>query len=146
MIRATVDTNALASGFLQEHEASAPVQLLNAWVAGAFTLVLSEHILEEVQRTFRKPYFARRMSVQQQADNLALLRTLAVITPLTASVSGVVAHAADDLVLATALSGQAQFLVTGDYKLIGLKQYQGILLVTAHEFLSMLPGLLDQGI
>lgn len=141
MTLATLDTNTLASGFLQANEDSTPVQLFGAWISGSFTLVLSEHILDELQRTFRKPYFARRLSVPQQAANMALLRTLAVITPLTVTVSGIASHQEDDLVLATALSGNAQFLITGDYKLVGLKQYEGVILVTAHEFLAMLPGL-----
>lgn len=146
MTLATLDTNILASGFVQEHGATAPVQLLDAWLAGAFTLLLSQHVLEELQRTFLKPYFARRLPVQQQADTLAILRTLARITPLTVPVHGVATHPEDDLVLATALSGEAQFLVTGDYKLLRLKRYQGVLLVSAREFLAMLPGLGgDQG-
>jgi len=48
---------------------------------------------------------------------------------------------ADDLVLATALSGRAQFLVTGDHKLLGLKTYRGVVIVSVHEFLALLPGL-----
>lgn len=70
---------------------------------------------------------------------------MAIITPLTAIVQGMATHPEDDLVLATALSGNAQFLVTTDYKFISLKQYRGVLLITAHEFLATLPGLLDQG-
>ena len=65
----------------------------------------------------------------------------AIITPLTVSVSHIATHPEDDLVLATALSGNAQFLVTGDYKLVERKQYQGLILVTVREFLAILPGL-----
>lgn len=63
---------------------------------------------------------------------------------MTAAVSGVATHPEDDLVLATALSGGAQFVVTGDYKLVrlkSLKSYEGLLLLNVHEFLATLPGL-----
>ncbi len=82
----------------------------------------------------------------QPGTTLGELRAQAIITPLTIIVSGVATHAEDDVMLSTALSGNAQFLVTGDYKLIALKQYQGVALVTAREFLAMLPGLTDPSI
>jgi predicted nucleic acid-binding protein len=56
-------------------------------------------------------------------------------------VLGIATHPEDDVVLATALSGNAQFLVTGDYKLVERKHYQGLILVTVRAFLAMLPGL-----
>jgi putative PIN family toxin of toxin-antitoxin system len=143
--RVVIDTSTLVPGFLRAHGESPAVRLFDAWIDGAFTLVLSEHILEELQRTFRNSYFARRLTREQGTDNIALLRSLAVITPLTAMVSGVATHHGDDLVLATALSGNAEFLVTADYKLMNLKQYRGVSLVTAHQFLAMLPGLMAEG-
>ena len=50
MIQATLDTNVLASGFLSR--LSIPGQLLLVWTRGMFELVVSEHILEELSRTF----------------------------------------------------------------------------------------------
>lgn len=143
MIVVTIDTNLLASGFVDPEPP--PGQVLVAWRRGLLLLLISEHILSELTRTFQQPYFARRLSPERQAAALALLRRQASITPLATSVQGVATHPEDGLVLATTLSGNAQFLVTGDYKLIRLKQYHGIILVTAHEFLAMLPGLVDQG-
>ena len=64
-----------------------------------------------------------------------------MITPLTVAVEDVATHPEDDLVLATALSGGAQFLVTGDHKLLGLKTYRGLVIVSVREFLALLPGL-----
>jgi uncharacterized protein len=142
VIAAVVDTTLLASGFL--NPGPPPGRLLAAWRRAWYTLVVSEHILAELARTFRRPYFSHRLSPAQAAANMHLLRQEALITPLTVSVTGVATHPEDDVVLATALSARAQFLVTSDYKFIRLKQYQDVILVSAHEFLALLPGLVNQ--
>ena len=139
--RVTADANLLASGALRRHANAAAVRFLDTWRAQQFTLILSDHLLAEVERTLTKPYFVQRLSETDRTDFLGLLRTDAVITPLTAVVVGVATQPADDLVLATALSGNAQFLVTGDHKLLALKTYQGVIIVSVHEFLALLPGL-----
>lgn len=79
--------------------------------------------------------------MKDRAGIRQLLERRARITPLTVPVSGIATHPEDDLVLATALSGNAQFVVTGDYKLAGIKSYQGLILMSVHEFLATLPGL-----
>lgn len=63
MITAVADTNVLASGFVRSDPAAVPVQFLDAWRARAYTLVVSDHILTELARTFEEPYFSRRMTL-----------------------------------------------------------------------------------
>ena len=102
-----LDTNVLASGFVRHHPASPPVQLVDAWRAGIYTLVISDHILAELARTFAEPYFAQRLTLAQMAADLVLLRDEASPAPITAQVQGVATHPEDDLVLATAVSSRA---------------------------------------
>ena len=47
-------------------------------------------------------------------------------------------HPEDDLVLATAVSAQADYLVTGDRQLLALGTYQGVRNVRAREFIDTL--------
>lgn len=141
---ATVDTNLLASGAPSAHPDAAPARLLAAWRAGQFRLVLSEHILQELAETFAKSYFAHRLSLDRRQAFMHLLRTEATVTPLSVTVTGVASHPEDDLVVATALSGGAQFLVTGDHQLLQRKVYQDLFIVGAQDFLAMLPGLLPR--
>jgi uncharacterized protein len=141
MTGATGDTNLVASGFVGSDPASAPVRFLDAWRAREFTLILSEYLLTELAHTFAKPYFRRYLTAGDAEANIALLRQRAVITPLTVPVEGIATQPKDDLVLATALSGGAQFLVTGDHGLLTLKTYRDLIIVGVHEFLAMLPGL-----
>jgi predicted nucleic acid-binding protein len=104
---------------------------------------VSDHVLTEVERALAKPYFRQQLRDADRHTFLDVLRTDAVSTPLTVTVSGVATQPADDLVLATALSGDAQLLVTGDHKLLALKMYQGVIIVSVQEFLALLPGLMD---
>jgi len=137
----TADANLLTSGAVRRHPDAAPVRFLDGWRAGRFTLILSDHLLTEVERALAKPYFLQRLSEADRREFPRVLWTEAVITPLTVTVTGVATQSADDLVLATAISGGAGFLVTGDHKLLALKSYQGVIILSVHEFLAMLPGL-----
>ena len=142
-LRVTADANILASGVvgLRAQPVTPPAQFVQSWQAAEFLLILSEHLLGELDDALAKPYFTRRLRAEDRAHFRQLLRHQAIITPLTVTVTGVATHPEDDLVLATALSGDAQFLVTGDHKLLALKAYQGLIIVSVHAFLAMLPGL-----
>ena len=134
-----LDTNVLVSGvtgFLID--TSVPGQILHLWQAGRFTLVVSDHILAELERTLQKPYFQRRLSAEHIAAARLLFRTSARLTPLTVQVQGIASHPEDDLVLATALSGQADYLITGDRHLQELGSYQGVTILSPRAFLQQL--------
>lgn len=138
MRRAVLDSNVLLSGFLSE--AGVPGQLLLAWMAGAFELVISEEMFAEVARNIVKPYFRRRLTLQQIAADLGMLAAEARVTPITVTVSGVATHPEDDRILETAVSAQVDYLVTGDGALRRrLDVYRSVQLLTPREFLAVLP-------
>jgi putative PIN family toxin of toxin-antitoxin system len=134
-----LDSNVLASGVLGlENPLSTPGEVLRAWEARAFTLVISQHMLDEVERTLTDPYFQRRLTPEEiNRGNLAL-RQRGRLIPITVTVSGVATHPEDDLVIATALSAKAQYLVTGDAQLQKLAAYQGLTLLSPRAFLGLL--------
>jgi predicted nucleic acid-binding protein len=67
------------------------------------------------------------------------LRRRSRVVALTDRVSGVASHPEDDVVLSTALSGRADFLVTGDAALRGLGQYRGTVVLSPRAILQVLP-------
>ena len=136
MTSVVLDTNVLASGFTT---AAGPAgQVLVAWLHGQFDLIISEPILTELSRTFHKPYFSHRLGQQRIANNLALLRSAARLVPITVAVQGVASHPEDDVVVATALSGQADYLITGDHHLQAVGSYQGVTILSPRAFLQQL--------
>jgi putative PIN family toxin of toxin-antitoxin system len=136
VIRATLDVNVLASGF--PAPAGIPAQLIDRWSDLAYELVISEHILEGLARTWRKPYYQQRYRPEHVQQTLALLRSAATLVIPAATVHGVAADAEDDLVLATALAGDAGFLVTGDRYLQALRQYASVVILSPRQFLAVL--------
>ena len=139
MPKAVLDTNVLASGlasFLIEE--SIPGQLLHAFLDDWFELIYSEYLLTEPRRTLTKSYFARRLNQDQISRVLAAMADEAAITPITVTVSGVATHPEDDLILATAVSGHADYLVTGDRQLLQLGSYQGVRILSPRAFLELL--------
>jgi predicted nucleic acid-binding protein len=55
------------------------------------------------------------------------------------TVNGVATHPEDDLVLSTALSGKADYLVTGDKRFVArVATYQGVRLISPRDFLTLL--------
>ena len=139
MIVAVLDTNVLASGFISEDKLdSTPGELVRRWRAKSFTLVVSEHILAELNDTFTDPYFTRRLSAAEIAAALDSLRIDAVIQPITVDVVGIASHTEDDVVVATALSAGAPYLVTGDQPLLACGAYGGTRLLSPRQFLAVL--------
>ena len=139
MSSAVLDTNAIASGLAGfARPSSTPGSLLRAWRTGAFTLVTSEVILAELARTLAKPYFARYLTAEQATRAIDLLRLEATLTPITMQVSGVATHPEDDLILATAASGRADYLVTGDRQLRRLGSFQGTIILSPGNFQNLL--------
>jgi putative PIN family toxin of toxin-antitoxin system len=138
MIRATLDTNVLAPGIITSSQ-TVNGQVIQAWRENKYSLILSEAILTELSRTLSQPYFSARLTAAQIEGTLNLLRSEATIVPLLVTVAGVATHHEDDLILATALSGRAHFLVTRDEKLQKkVQEYKGIAIVSPPVFLHRL--------
>ncbi len=138
MIIAVLDTNILVSG--ASITSTPPGQILNAWREGKFELVVSSYIIDELKRTFQKPYFQSHLTAEDISSFMDLLQNETTITPITAKVEGIATHLEDDLILATAVSAKADYLVTGDGPLLRKvgNSYQSTKLVTPNEFLQIL--------
>ncbi len=136
---AVFDTNLLASGFVAaDRPESTPGKLMQHWEAKRFELAVSDVIIVELVNTLSEPYFQRRLTPEQIRRDLLLLRTDAVQTEITVTVQGIATHPEDDLILATAASARADFLVTGDTKLQALGMYAGVRIISPRAFLDLL--------
>ena len=137
-IRAVLDANVLASGIVHRHPDAPSVQIIDAWRAGSFELVLSQEILAEVERALSKPYFRARLSDQQIEQAVTVIRRRTNLVRISVQLAGVVRDPNDDIILATALSGDATYLVSGDKALLELGAYQETRIISPREFLAVL--------
>ena len=139
MIRAVLDTNVFVSGVLRFDAAqSPPGQILHHWLADAFRVVMSVPLRREIERTLANPYFAARIPHAVGLRWLRSLDELAVPIEISLPVAGVATHPEDDLILATAASAQADYLVTGDKQLQHLETFHGVAIVSPSDFLDIL--------
>jgi putative PIN family toxin of toxin-antitoxin system len=107
-------------------------------VASTFQVIVSVPILEELERTLQKPYFRRSLTTTQSPRFLKLLQRRATVSPITVSIRGIATHPEDDLILATAVSAKADYLVTGDSKLQQVGAYQEVRILSPRKFLETL--------
>lgn len=117
MLRVVFDTNVLLSGLIKP--SGAPGRALAAWRNGQFTLVLSEHILDELVDTLARPKLRKVLNLPPEEIALFELQlrtlTLVVAAPRTAAA---VRDAKDEPILALVAAGLADLLVTGDGDLL----------------------------
>lgn len=138
MIGAVLDANILVSGILAP--AGIPARILLAAFAGVFSCFASEVIVREVLMSLGRDRVRRRYRVDPAriSQIQQFLESDGILVPITVTVQGVASHPEDDLILATAVSAQADFLVTGDRQLLALGQYDGVQIVTPRDFAAIL--------
>lgn len=132
--RVVLDTNVLVSSVINRE--GTPAQVLAACRAKKFVLVVSEVILEELDRVLQYPKVIRfhQWPEERRRSFVEDLARMAKRTPGLRQVSAVAADPTDNRYLECALEGQAQYLVTGDQHLLGLGKYEDLQIVTPAVF------------
>ena len=138
MIRAVLDTNQYVSMAITA--GGTADRLLATWRDGRFILLLSPPILEEIARVLRYPRLRRliRLTAAELDRLMESLLLDAELTPGALAVHVITRDLSDNIFLACAIEGHADYIVSGDDDLLALGSYQGISIVTAREFLRIL--------
>jgi putative PIN family toxin of toxin-antitoxin system len=134
-MRAVLDTNVLLSALISEGK---PRELLRSAHRGAFTLVLSVEILNELSEVSSRDYFKEYIDDQQIIRFLLSLVRLSDFVSITSRFNVVKKDPSDDKILRTAYDGKADFIVSGDEHLLALKEFRGIKIVKVNEMLEIL--------
>jgi putative PIN family toxin of toxin-antitoxin system len=132
-VRAVLDPNILIAALLSP--TGAPARLVGRWLAGEFELIVSEPLLAELERALAYPKLRRRVSAEEAAELVGLLRDGAVHAPDPPHPPRRSPDPGDDYLLALAESERA-VLVTGDQHLLALADEFPI--HTARAFLDQL--------
>jgi putative PIN family toxin of toxin-antitoxin system len=139
MLRAVLDTNVFVSSLLVK--VGVPAQGLDAWRAGRFTLVTSNAIVAETRSALGYSRIRRKYAVTDEEIELLvrLIEQDALLVPGNADVAGAIpADRADEKILACALEGEADVIVSGDPHLLDLGEYRSIPIRNARQFLTRL--------
>lgn len=134
MYRAVVDTNLIVSAIATI--STIPYYLFEAWRKGEYILVTSPAIIEEITEVLSRPEKKFSLTGGEIAKVIKTLTDYAFVTSGKLEVRVVKKDADDDKFIAAALEGSASHIVTGDKDLLSVREYQGIKIVTARNFLE----------
>jgi len=130
--RVVLDTNVLVSALLFKGKVSGFVAL---WQQGKVTPLLSKETFGELRKVLTYPKFALYQEEIRVILEDAVLPFFEIIDPVE-PIGGVCADPDDDPFIACAVSGGAEFVVTGDAHLVVLRHYKTVRFVTPSEFLK----------
>jgi putative PIN family toxin of toxin-antitoxin system len=134
-INVVLDVNVLVSGYNFE---GVEREIIRHWNGLAFELYVSDHIIETFDDVLNRPYFSRLVNPERRQIILDRLRSQAERVDPAEGIHGVADDDEDDLILATAVAANADYLVTGDKGLLALGAFQGIPIMTPRAFLDRL--------
>ncbi len=137
MLRVLLDTNQLVSSLLSK--TGLQRQLIDLWRDRAYLLLLAEGQPEEVEEVLSRRKIATKYRIPptDRASFLDLLRAEAVILP-RANAVGVCRDRDDDILLATAAAGGANYVVTGDADLLAVGMFREVSILDARTFFDLL--------
>jgi putative PIN family toxin of toxin-antitoxin system len=133
-MRVVIDTNIFVSSFFGGN----PRKVIDLWKTGEITLCLSPGIIEEYLAVLR------RMGLEQEPEIGELIDLFAkeihlLFTAKTPPLKVVRADPADDKFIECAVALKAEAIITGDKSLKEIRNYMGIKILSARDFLKSLP-------
>ena len=132
-ITAVYDTNVLISAFIGR---GAPHKALNAVYAGKVRLVISPDMLLEFEDVISRPKF--NYTEKHIRRVLTVIFKVSKVVEPDFSVDIVKEDPTDNRVIEAAISGKAQYIVTGDSHLLSLKNVENVEIISVKEFLKIL--------
>jgi putative PIN family toxin of toxin-antitoxin system len=137
VIRAVLDTNLLVS-YLLTHRPPIATLLEEHLARGHFALVSAVVLLQELERVLRYPRLQRYYTEEERRRYVALIAALSEVVELPQSVPRICRDRDDDWVIACAVAGQADAIVSGDKDLLALGAAGKIPILSAAQFLALL--------
>lgn len=135
MLRVVIDPGVLIAALISPK--GDPRALLQAWIEGAFELIVSSKLLSELERVLKREKFRSYVGLREVSQYLGLLRRFATIAADVELTQKLSPDPDDDYLIALASSQSAACLVSGDAHLTDLEQTP-IPVLTTRAFLRQL--------
>jgi putative PIN family toxin of toxin-antitoxin system len=132
MRRVVIDTNVMVSAYLGGRLET----IIVAWIEGKFVLTVSNQIVNEYITVLSRPKF--KIARAELDDFAALILSKAEFVVPGESIRVVEADPSDNKFLEAAVTGQADYIISGDKHLRDLKEFRGIAILTPSAFLEQL--------
>ncbi len=135
MIRAVFDTNILVSYLLTHRPPIAT--LIDHYLAGGYVVsVTASALLEELDRVLQYPRLQRYYAEEERRRFVALWMALSDVMELPEAIPQICRHPDDDRVIACAVVGGADVIVSGDDDLLTLEHVGHIPILSAADLLT----------
>ena len=134
--RAVFDTNVFVSASMSKNTNSPTRELLTRWKNNEFTLVICDQIAKEVIEKIVERGISQE-AIEEQLS--ALARSAEWVSVPEEKIESLLSDPYDNVVVACAVEGNANYLVTYDphFDLLG-GEYRGVKIVKAIPFLEVL--------
>ena len=137
-MRVVLDTNILIGALITK--GTPPDSLYQAWLRGDIELVTSTAQLTEIDNVLSRPRLQKYVDADEAAVIVQNMGTRALVLDEIPAVN-LSPDPKDNPILATAIAGKADLIISGDKKhILLLKDVEGIPVVTAREALERLRG------
>jgi hypothetical protein len=138
-MRVLIDPNLLVSYLLTHRGPIA--QILDVHLAREdFTLLVCPQMLEELNRVLQYPKFQRYFNDEIRLRFVALIAALGELVDVPDELPRLVRDPKDDYLIACALAGEADLILSGDKDVLDLKMVGRIQIVSAGYFVDKIVG------
>ena len=124
-MRVVLDTNVVVSALLW---GGVPYKLIEAAAAGEIELITSPALLTELRNVLSREHLASRLAAQRSTveQAIAFYAELVISVSPLSTPRVVPGDVDDDHVIAAALAGTAEIVISGDRHLLSLGSHEGI--------------------
>jgi putative PIN family toxin of toxin-antitoxin system len=130
MARVVLDTNVLVSAFLK----GGVSRKLLLDLLQTQNVVLSAPMLAELADVLSREKFGVKAEAVNRYISILIRQT--IVVPFVSNIKIVLEDPDDDIVLNTAISGKADYIVSGDKHLLKIANYNHIQIVTVNGFIQ----------
>jgi len=134
-MRILLDINVLASAMITKGK---PKELWLKAVKQEYDLISSRRIVSDFLEVISRKKFQHYVKEKDIVDFLEAFNTTAKLVDVESKLKVIKQDPDDDVILATAYDGNADYIVSGDKHLLKLKEFRGIKIVSASEMLDLL--------
>lgn len=129
--RVVLDTNVYLSGIIFGGNCR---HILDLMIKKEIKVVISPAILLEISQKLKQKF---KWSQNQIFTTIkTIIKSVKVVQPQI-KIKVVKADKSDDKIIEAAVTGSANYIVSGDRHLLKIKKYQGVKIVTPADFLSI---------
>lgn len=132
MLKITVDTNVLISSAIH---CGNEFDILRAARQGKLKIVLSIEILDEFERVLRRPKFG--FEEDQIERSIRWVRDICELVMCSEKIDVIWEDPSDNKILECAVCAGVDYIISGDRHLLRLKEFRGIPIFNAREFIEM---------